>query len=678
MEHSSPSRSDESSTCSSGMLDCFTAEKRERNAHKRASRRIGMSGKLQDKRYELTRLGIERPMHVTYNQPHLVEPMKLTVYEDLPATPASIPQSQISKLASQSRRSMSRASIRASMSVRRIAHSRISISKPLPVVPANVLPLRRNPSFRPLQLSIYMPEQRLSDLPEFDRLSFTDEGVIKAPPRALIRTHSEDMLRLRSTVLPEAMSGKPASMFEHSLSRRMSHARKDTDSTIISISRPPSEYDALRSHPVSWYSMPGLPPQIQMVNAPNNSRKILSPMQEEFSPPSSAAVYINGNILTLPDVDAARVQTEQDHRSLLPPAHGQESESACPSPTIGPGPNRRTTIVSKHKSKLSQAASILLDSSANLTRARANTSASLTQPLIGAATAPASTATRSPAEQPRQYFHTNYTTNSRINQWLAVEQSRPLRQARSTELSAHVPRSRNSSISTVESAITTSAISSFTEHRRKRSEFYQLNNKPSVAVANIPVATTRSSTDGLLTKAHRPPAPLKLHKPLPTQTAIAGTNNAQLPASRLPVINTSINTHTHSPSKSSTSTKNPTGIHSRTMTSSTVISTVATEAFSEDPETPDSAHALPIEPHTEAMKSITSTKQLPIVEVVELPKCLDQETNMENGARVHGFEFGCHKPSPLTPRTQCADVEKMMFEMCAQSGLRRVNVGIAF
>ena len=49
-----------------------------------------------------------------------------------------------------------------------------------------------------------------------------------------------------------------------------------------------------------------------------------------------------------------------------------------------------------------------------------------------------------------------------------------------------------------------------------------------------------------------------------------------------------------------------------------------------------------------------------------------------------GFVFRGLTPSPCTPspRTPLSaktkDVEKMMFEMCAAGGYRRVNVGVAF
>lgn len=552
-----------------------------------------------------------------------------------------------------------------------------------------------------------MEERRLSDLPEFDSLSFDEHGDIRLPPPAMLRTHSMDLLRPRSLVLPGAMNDKPASMFEQSLSRRMSHVRNDTDSTILSVSRPPSEYDALRSHPISWYSAPGIPPQLQFATAPGASKKILSPMQEEFTPPPSGAVIINGKILAFPNIDAARIDTDNAHRSLLPPAFGQEDDSAAPSPVIDPGPNRRTTIITQHKSKISEAATIILASSANSIRTRATT---LDLPLTSSEPMPPIDL---PADQPRSYFHTDFKTNNRINQWLNTEK-------------VEGTRSRESSVSTVK---TTSTTSSFAEHRRKRSQFYQLNHTTeTTAVTSAPVAT----------KVHNPPAPLSLHRSHPQQKAVAGATASQQPASRIQPA--TIYRHAHSRTKSSVSLpfQGCTFTHTRTMTDSTIASSVATDVLFEQPETPeptsesrDEFHCTSLLPShaqynptlaslrrreldaesmtTVDMKSRTGTVKSTVTATSnhrETPEpsvrsaVLDKETN--SGIEIvtttvitkAQFDFARRMtPSPAalsmrsdkssdSPRTPLsakeADVEKMVFEMCKSSGFRRVNVGMAF
>ncbi len=335
-------------------------------------------------------------MAVMYQQPHLIAPMKLTVWDELPPTPSPTLPSHITQLVSQGRNLASRASGRASLSTRRKTPSKLVISKPQPAVTdPDDFPFRRR-SFRPLQLSIYMPNNRLSDLPEFDALSFTEGGEIKIPPRALLRTRSEEILPTHHPI--ESAAAKPASMYERSMPRM----RTNTMSSMVSTSRPPSEHDALRSHPVSWCSFPGLPPQINLGGRPENSVTVLTPMQEEFTPPASAAL-INDIVMDFPRIE---IKQEIARTSVLP-----DTEASAPSPKIVATPLERPTPS-------------FIDVDPN------------------AATS---------------YFHTNYQTQRRISQWLGA-------------------RSHSSSISTVKSSNTIkSSSSSFAEHRRKRSQFYQLS-----------------------------------------------------------------------------------------------------------------------------------------------------------------------------------------------------------
>lgn len=184
---------------------------------------------------------------------------------------------------------------------------------------------------------------------------------------------------------------KPASMIEQ---RRISHARPDTSSTMITMSRPPSEYDALHSHPVSWASLPGLPPPMHFAGIRSEaSVAILTPMQEEFSPPPTS-VAIGETVLEFPKMAAVTVE-EQDDEVL----------AKAPTPPL-------TDL---------EAPSIKFTKPADM-------------------------------NSPSGYFHPNYQTQKRISQWLAHRTS--------------------SSISTNKS---TSTSASFAEHRRKRSQFYQLS-----------------------------------------------------------------------------------------------------------------------------------------------------------------------------------------------------------
>jgi hypothetical protein len=307
-------------------------------------------------------------MRVMYQQPHLVPPMKLTVFDGLPSTPTRPPPSQLSQWVTSGK-----ASLRSSLSMRRHI-SKPSISAPQPPLPqSHELPFRRAAkSYRPLELSIYMPSNRLSDLPAFDRLSFTEVGEIKLPPRALIRTKSEEFIPHKISMMPAP--AKPASMIEQ---RRMSHPRPDASSTVISMSRPPSEYDALHSHPVSWGSLPGLPPQIHFPGVRSEaSVAVLTPMQEEFSPlPTSVA--IGDTVLNFPP----DIETPVQHGDVPP-------EAPAPPPTIpsAQGP--------KNFSKLAD------------------------------------------MNSPSGYFHPNYQTQKRISQWLAHRTSSSISTTKSSSTTA--------------------------------------------------------------------------------------------------------------------------------------------------------------------------------------------------------------------------------------------------
>jgi hypothetical protein len=126
-------------------------------------------------------------MKICHNQPHLVPPMKLVFYDDLPSPgPGPGPTSRSSLLPlwiNEGRNLASRASNRASMLVKRKASKRPTISAPSDFRRVEPPRSRLRSSFRPLELSIYMPGNRLSDLPEFD--DFEELGIPSPPPKAL-------------------------------------------------------------------------------------------------------------------------------------------------------------------------------------------------------------------------------------------------------------------------------------------------------------------------------------------------------------------------------------------------------------------------------------------------------------------------------------------------------------
>lgn len=107
-------------------------------------------------------------MKLCHDQPHLVPPMKLVFYDDLPG-PSASRSSSISHWVSEGRTLASRATDR--ISTRRKINKRFShtptISNPSDFRRLRP-PVSRLEPFRPLELSIYQPGNRLSDLPEFD------------------------------------------------------------------------------------------------------------------------------------------------------------------------------------------------------------------------------------------------------------------------------------------------------------------------------------------------------------------------------------------------------------------------------------------------------------------------------------------------------------------------------
>ena len=206
----------------------------------------------------MTWLGNEKEMKTWHNQPHLVPPMKLIVYDDLPPTPGPRPSSQLSQWVAQGRNFASRASERASLSIRRKSTLRPTISLLQPLQPADDLPFRRLEQFRPLELSIYLPGNRLSDLPEFGDIDFNVDEI-QMPPRALIRSRSETALTTSPS--PEVARHSVVSMVEERSMNYRQRQRSSSMASVISNSSPPSEYDALHSHPVGWTSLPGLPAQ---------------------------------------------------------------------------------------------------------------------------------------------------------------------------------------------------------------------------------------------------------------------------------------------------------------------------------------------------------------------------------------------------------------------------------
>lgn len=152
-------------------------------------------------------------MQICHNQPHLVPPMKLVVYDDLPS-PGIHHRSRnsLSSWIDGGRHLASRASGRASTSWKRNTAAPLKISAPSDF--RRVQSFQLEPSsaqFQPLQLRFHRSGNRLSDLPSFDSFE-VDEDIqrttLASPPRAL----SPDAIRSRRRQVSEArfsVSRKP-------------------------------------------------------------------------------------------------------------------------------------------------------------------------------------------------------------------------------------------------------------------------------------------------------------------------------------------------------------------------------------------------------------------------------------------------------------------------------------
>ena len=265
-------------------------------------------------------------MKICHNQPHLVPPMKLVFYDDMPATPTPPPPSQLSQLVAQGRNLASKASERASISIRKRPSARPRISGPLPIQSADGLPLRRRNQYRPLELSIYLPQNRLSNLPDFDVLDFDTVGEIQLPAKALIRSRSAE--RLHHSPTSSIPRNPTASMVGE---RQLDYWQKRRSSSAISTSRPPSAHDTFHSHPVVWSTLPGLPVQGHHRQPDQGTGvTVLSPMQEEFTPVEESNTI---PLMQFPEVEEELLIQTRPSRPQLFPSDDERSFKLNNAPT---------------------------------------------------------------------------------------------------------------------------------------------------------------------------------------------------------------------------------------------------------------------------------------------------------------------------------------------------------
>ncbi|KAL4874670.1 hypothetical protein BJY04DRAFT_203357 [Aspergillus karnatakaensis] len=129
--------------------------------------------------------GAEREMQICHSQPHLVPPMKLVVYDDLPNPGPPRASSFPTRVMEEGRNLASRASSRVRKST-----APVRISAPTDFRRVTTLPTISTVSsrYRPLELNFQSPANPLPDLPRFEfgfEQDHSHQAPLARPPRAL-------------------------------------------------------------------------------------------------------------------------------------------------------------------------------------------------------------------------------------------------------------------------------------------------------------------------------------------------------------------------------------------------------------------------------------------------------------------------------------------------------------
>jgi len=135
--------------------------------------------------------GVEKPMTILHHQPRLIPP---------PIPEAQHSRSSSHEWMSRTKSFASRASSRGSFSVRRKLNAYNGPRRPHIGAPTDFRHVqnalaRRTDRFRPLELSIYMPDNQLSPLlPHFGGVDDEADSILSYPAPALVHSRSESAL----------------------------------------------------------------------------------------------------------------------------------------------------------------------------------------------------------------------------------------------------------------------------------------------------------------------------------------------------------------------------------------------------------------------------------------------------------------------------------------------------
>lgn len=280
-------------------------------------------------------------MKVCHTQPHLVPPMKLVVYDDLPSSP-SIHQhrNSLSSWLNESRHLASRASTRASMSMKRSSTMPLKISAPsdfrrvqsFQSPGSHGLETRQTPAstnYQPLDLRIHRSGNRLSDLPSFDAFQPNESPqrmTLPAPPRALTTSTGVRDRRCQTTFV---VSRKPVGSQE-----RHSHG------TSLSIEKPVRITSGLVPH-FSTVTPVEIP--IQQAPAPSpmlcqsKSRSSGLALSTPWSTPSSTWARV-------PETPPASKSFNADSASTSPSSYSPASKDTPSSASSRTMPSRLSSL----------------------------------------------------------------------------------------------------------------------------------------------------------------------------------------------------------------------------------------------------------------------------------------------------------------------------------------------
>ncbi|KAH8705183.1 hypothetical protein BGW36DRAFT_392871 [Talaromyces proteolyticus] len=262
--------------------------------------------------------GVEREMQVCHSQPHLVPPMKLVFYDNLPSpSPSPRPVSSLPPWMHETKSLASRASRRASILVRRKTPKRPRISAPTDFRRTDV-PHGRVASFRPLELSIYLAGNRLSDLPEFDAFSLNHSRQPSSPEKALISPFdSSGQLRRQSGPFQFARKpiGSPpsrrGSMATLELQLQQTRARQSSDLAFVNPLIPHFSVLSPVGDPIHRFA------ELRPISEPPQRVPGSSTKDNSLLPPTPAEIDASQNTLLTFSSSSTPVQHSLDYHQTI-------------------------------------------------------------------------------------------------------------------------------------------------------------------------------------------------------------------------------------------------------------------------------------------------------------------------------------------------------------------------